>query len=66
MQDQLLLTRKQIEQIHALSEKFPEVNDFTLEIDNTSGIGPVFRLKFCLFQSDIDNVTVDITDVTTW
>jgi hypothetical protein len=65
MQDQILLTRQQIEQMHELSRRFPEVNDFTLEM-GSSGIGPVLKLKFCLFRSDTDNVTVDITDVTTW
>ena len=66
MQDQILLTKKQIEQMHELSSRFPEVDNFTLEIDCSSGIGPVYRLRFCLFKSDSDNTTVDITDVTTW
>lgn len=66
MQDQILLTRKQIEQMHELSSRFPEVDNFTLEIDNSSGIGPELRLRFCLFNADSDNITANITDVTTW
>ncbi len=64
--DELLLTRKQIVQMHELVSKFSEVENFILEIDNRSGIGPELRLKFNLFGSDDYNATVDITDVTTW
>jgi hypothetical protein len=64
--DQLLLTRKQILQMHELASKFPDVEKFVLEIDNSSGIGPQLYLRFTLFGSDDNNATVDITDVTTW
>jgi hypothetical protein len=52
--------------MHDLVSKFSEVENFILEIDNRSGIGPELRLKFNLFGSDDYNATVDITDVTTW
>ena len=64
--DQILLTRKQILQMHELASRFPEIKNFTLEIDNSSGIGPALRLKFQLFTVGADDSTVDITDVTTW
>jgi hypothetical protein len=64
--DQILLTRKQIVQMHELVSKFSEVENFVLEIDNRSGLGPELRLKFTLFGFDDNNATVDITDVTTW
>ena len=47
-----------------LVERFPEIDDYTLEIDNGSGIGPTYTIKFSLY---LDNdFKVDITDVTTW
>ncbi len=52
--------------MHELVSKFSEVDNFVLEIDNRSGIGPELRLKFTLFGFDDNNATVDITDVTTW
>lgn len=60
----LLLTRKQITAMADIAERFSEVQNFTLEIDNTSGIGPAYRLKFSFFNDD--DVNVDLTDVSTW
>lgn len=62
--DTLLLTKDQIKKMAQLVERFPEIDDYTLEIDNSSGIGPTYTIKFSLY---LDNdFKVDITDVTTW
>lgn len=59
------LNQKQIKQLAEIANKFPEVDWFTLEVDNSNGIGPVVKVKFTLFDKE-DGVSVDITDVDTW
>ena len=66
--NQFSLNRIQIEKLAKMAAHFKEVEWFTLEEDNSSGIGPTVVVKFNLFNDkdkDIDT-TVDITDVTTW
>ena len=66
--NQFSLNRKQVEKLAKMAEKFPDVEWFTLEESNSSGIGPTVVVKFNLFNDsdkDIDT-TVDITDVGTW
>ena len=62
------LNRKQVEKLAAMAAHFKEVEWFTLEESNTSGIGPSVTVKFNLFNDDDKDVdtTVDITDVSTW
>ncbi len=65
---QFALNRSQIEKLAKMTAHFKEVEWFTLEETNTSGIGPTVVVKFNLFNDsdkDIDT-TVDITDVSTW
>jgi len=65
---QFALNREQIEKLTKLADHFKEVEWFTLEESNNSGIGPTVVVKFNLFKDndkDIDT-TVDITDVSTW
>ena len=65
---QFALNRKQIEKLAKMADHFHEVEWFTLEEDNRSGIGPTVIVKFNLFNDndkDVDT-TVDITDVSTW
>jgi hypothetical protein len=62
------LNRKQVEKLTEIANHFKEVEWFTLEESNTSGIGSNIHVKFNLFgdeDKDIDT-TVDITDVETW
>lgn len=62
------LNRSQIEKLAKMAAHFKEVEWFTLEENNSSGIGPTVVVKFNLFNDsdkDIDT-TVDITDVSTW
>jgi hypothetical protein len=66
--NQFCLNRTQIEKLAKMAEHFHEVEWFTLEESNSSGIGPTVVVKFNLFNDsdkDIDT-TVDITDVSTW
>lgn len=61
---QFNLARSQIEKLAKICEHFKEVDNFTLEETNESGIGPSIRVRFNLF--DKDDTNVDITDVSTW
>jgi hypothetical protein len=64
----LALNRRQVEKLAELVTRFNEVEWFEIEVDNSSGIGPEFSVKFSLFN-DTDKVydtTVDITDSSTW
>lgn len=62
------LNRLQVEKLAKMAAHFKEVEWFTLEESNTSGIGPTVTVKFNLFNDDDKDVdtTVDITDVSTW
>ena len=62
------LNRTQVEKLATMAAHFKEVEWFTLEETNTSGIGPTVTVKFNLFNDDDKDVdtTVDITDVSTW
>lgn len=64
MKQSIKLTRKQLEILVKTYNHFSEINEFTLEQDNSSGIGPVINLKFNLFESN--KTIIDITDVSTW
>jgi hypothetical protein len=62
------LNRTQVEKLAKMAAHFKEVEWFTLEESNTSGIGPTVTVKFNLFNDDDKDIdtTVDITDVSTW
>jgi hypothetical protein len=62
------LNRAQVEKLAKMADHFKEVEWFTLEETNTSGIGPTVSVKFNLFgDHDKDqDTTIDITDVSTW
>jgi len=66
--NQFCLNRSQVEKLAKMANHFKDVEWFTLEENNNSGIGPTVVVKFNLFN-DIDkdiDTTVDITDVKTW
>lgn len=58
------INRKQIEQLQQIVDHFPEITNFTLVCDHSSGIGPAVSVKFTLFDSN--DAKVDITDYSTW
>ena len=66
--NQFCLNRSQIEKLATMAAHFKEVEWFTLEESNNSGIGPIVVVKFNLFNDDDKDIdtTVDITDVSTW
>jgi len=68
MASSFTLNRTQVEKLAKMVEHFKEVEWFTLEETNTSGIGPTVTVKFNLFNDDDKDIdtTVDITDVSTW
>lgn len=65
---QFALNRGQIEKLAKMAAHFKEVEWFTLEESNNSGIGSIVVVKFNLFNDDDKDIdtTVDITDVSTW
>ena len=65
---ELALNRKQLGQLTEIYTHFKEVEWFTIETNNLSGIGPGIVVKFNMFgDKDKDtDTTVDITDVSTW
>lgn len=66
--NQFALNRTQIHKLAELAKHFENVEWFTLEEDNSSGIGPTVTVRFDIFNdSDKDNdASVNITDVSTW
>jgi hypothetical protein len=67
MKKSFSLNRNQIYQLAELAEKFPKAECFILESDSSSGIGEVVTVKFLAFDTVKDfDVTVDITDLSTW
>lgn len=59
----VVLSRKQIFDLATLANHFSDVELFTIEEDNSSGIGPSTTVKCTLFEKP---TTVDITDVENW
>ena len=64
---ELTLNRKQLGKLTEIYTHFKEVEQFTVSVDHTSGIGEGVVVKFNLFGNDnVADTTVDITDVSTW
>jgi hypothetical protein len=59
----ITLNRTQIQDLINLYTNFKEVEYFTIEQDNSSGIGPAIHVKIDLFGKP---TSVDITDVGSW
>ncbi len=60
----LTLNRKQIGQLVEIFERFTDTENFTIESESLSGIGPNITIKFDLFETA--DTKIDITDVSTW
>ena len=65
---EIALNRRQLEKLFEITGHFKEVEWFTVETDNTSGIGTGIVVRFNAFgDADKDtDTTVNITDVSTW
>lgn len=59
----ITLNRKQLTELNQLVDHFKEVEEFTIEHDNTSGIGPTIKVRCELFNKP---TIIDITDVSNW
>jgi hypothetical protein len=60
----ITLTRKQMHQLREIVDRFIDTENFTIESESLSGIGPTITVKFDLFETA--DTKVDITDVRTW
>jgi len=57
------LTQTQIKTLADIAQRFPEVSQFEIVEDHSSGIGPTTTVQFELLGKE---VKVDNTDVSTW
>lgn len=62
--NKITLTRKQIEQLSQIADRFSDSENFTVESESPSGIGPNISVRFDLFEKS--DTKVDITDVENW
>jgi hypothetical protein len=60
----ITLNRKQMHQLREIVDRFIDTENFTIESESLSGIGPTITVKFDLFETA--DTKVDITDVSTW
>ena len=60
----IVLTRKQIEQLTQIANHFKEIEQFNVVATSESGIGQTIRVSFDLFNTADTNI--DITDVENW
>lgn len=58
-----ILTQTQIKTLAEIADRFPEIPQFEIVEDNSSGIGPTTTVRFELLGKD---VKVDNTDVSNW
>jgi hypothetical protein len=65
---ELALTREQIGKLIEVYTHFKEIEQFTIRVDHTSGIGTGLVVAFNLFGNNnkTADTTVDITDVSNW
>lgn len=67
--NEIHLTKTQLQQLALIVEKFPDIEEFTLRTESTSGIGPTTFLSFALWDENRNNkvdIKVDITDFSNW
>jgi len=62
--NKIVLTRKQIDQLHEMAERFTETENFIVESESLSGIGATISVRFDLFEKA--DTKIDITDVSNW
>jgi len=57
------LTQTQIKTLADIANRFPEIPQFEIVEEHTSGIGPTTTVRFELLGKDVN---VDNTDVSSW
>jgi hypothetical protein len=63
----VVLSRKQLLQIHAMVAHFLDVDQFEIQVRHDNGIGPTVHLKFTLdLEGSKSTVKTDITAVENW
>ena len=63
----ITLTRSQMDKLVEFVTHFKDIEWFTIEERNESGIGPSVFIKCSIFGNDSEpETTVDITDVNVW
>lgn len=63
----MFLNKTDIKKIQAVLDKFPEVDSFKLELDNSSGIGSIVTMTFDNKVNDIrGSFKVEISGVEDW
>jgi len=60
----IVLSKRQIEQLATIAERFTETDTFIVESESASGIGQTITVRFDLFEKA--DTKVDITDVGNW
>jgi|LauGreDrversion4_2_1035121.scaffolds.fasta_scaffold676621_2 hypothetical protein len=60
---QFTLTQTQIRTLYEFAERFKDVPEFNIHVDDKSGIGPTYTVKFQIFGKDVE---VDNTDTSSW
>jgi hypothetical protein len=58
-----ILTQTQIKTLADIAGRFPEIEQFDIVEENSSGIGPTTTVRFELLGKD---VKIDNTDVSNW
>ena len=58
-----ILTQTQIKTLADIAERFPEISQFEIVEESSSGIGPTTTVQFELLGKE---VKVDNTDVSIW
>lgn len=62
--NKITLNRKQVAKLTEIVDHFKEIEHFTVETDNSSGIGVGIQVKFDLFEKNDTNI--NITDLSEW
>lgn len=62
--NKITLNRKQVAKLTEIVDHFKEIEHFTVETDNISGIGVGIQVKFDLFEKNDTNI--NITDLSEW
>ena len=61
------LNRADVSRLNDVLDKFPEIDNFTLVVEDTSGIGYTVDLKFTREEKTMrGKVVIPVTDVGSW
>jgi hypothetical protein len=63
----LTLNRKQVDKLVEIVTHFHEIELFTIDTENKTGIGDEITVSFQLFDDSFDNdAKINITDIESW